>query len=80
MELWRELAISALQNETYDFDFLNDKFLKEIIESECYKVLKEIKDFLDEEILSDEDCFIKIEEIIGVLEKNNIFCNRHDFG
>ena len=42
MELWQELLINGLQNENYKFDYINDKILKEIVESSCYKVLLQI--------------------------------------
>ena len=80
MELWRELLISGLQNENYGFDCIDDKLLKEIIERKCYQVLLQIKQTVENEKLSDQDCFIKIEEIICALEENKIFCDRHDFG
>ncbi len=80
MELWRELLISGLQDESYKFDYINDTTLKEIVENRCYKVLLQIKQTIENENLLDQDCFIKIEEIICKLEENNIFCNRHDFG
>ena len=80
MELWRELLIGGLQNESCVFDNLNDKILKEIVENKSYKILLQIKQILEDEKLSDEECFIKIEEIIRTLEENNIFCDRHDFG
>ena len=80
MELWRELLISGLQNESYKFEYINDKTIKEIVENTCYKVLLQIKQTIEDESLLDKDCFIKIEEIICTLEKNNIFCDRHDFG
>lgn len=80
MELWKELLISGLQNEIEQKDLLNDKALKEIIENKCYKILLQIKKVIENEKLSDEDCFIKIEEIMSVLEQNGIYCDRHDFG
>lgn len=80
MELWRELLISGLQNEHYEFDCLNDNVLKEIVEKRCYKALRQIKQVINDERLLDQDCFVKIEEIICALEENNIFCDRHDFG
>ena len=80
MELWREILISGLQNEGYKLDCINDKALKEIIDSESYKVLEQIKQIMDDDSLIDKDCFLKIEAILCVLEQNNIFCNRHDFG
>ncbi len=80
MELWRELLISGLQNESYKGNYISDKTLKEIIESSCYKVLQQIKQVIDNDTLQDEECFVKIEEIRCVLEKNGILCDRHDFG
>lgn len=80
MELWRELLISGLQNEGEKFEFINDKILKDVLENKSYKVLLEIKDTIENLNLSDEECFIKIEKIITVLEKNNVLCDRHDFG
>ncbi len=80
MELWRELLISGLQNESYLFNYINDVALKEIIESKCYKVLLQIKELLDDQKILDQECFLKIEEIICKLEENGIFCDRHDFG
>lgn len=80
MELWKELLISGLQNESFEFDFINDKILTEILESKCYKVLLRIKQVIEDEKLSDEDCFIKIDKIMGALEEDKVFCDRHDFG
>ncbi len=80
MELWRELLISGLQNENYKLEYISDKIIKDIIEKRSYEVLLQIKQVIDNEKLSDKDCFIKIEEVLCVLEKNNIFCDRHDFG
>ena len=80
MELWRELLISGLQNESKKFNFVNDNVLKDIIEKTCYKILLQIKQFINNKNFSDKDCFIKIEEILHILETNNILCDRHDFG
>ena len=80
MELWRELLISGLQNESYKLDCVNDKTLKEIVNCRCYKVLQQIKQVVQDEKLLDKECFIKIEQLLGCLEKNGIFCDRHDFG
>ncbi len=80
MDLWRELLISGLQNEDSKLNYINDEILKDILLDKCYKVLLQIKETLEDERLLDEDCFMKIEEIMCVLDKNKIFCNRHDFG
>ena len=79
MDLWRELLINGLQNESTKFDNFNDNVLIDVLEKQCYKVLEQIKQTLDNEILTDEDCFNKIEKIICALEQNGIFCDRHDF-
>ena len=80
MELWRELLISGLQNDNYKLESINDKTLNEITESRIYQVLFQIKQIIENEKLSDQDCFTKIEKIICTLEDNKIFCDRHDFG
>lgn len=80
MELWKELLIGGLQNEHCSLNHLNDNTLKEIVENRCYKILLQIKKIIDDERLMDEDCFVKIEEILCKLEENHIFCDRHDFG
>ncbi len=80
MELWRELLISGLQDENNKFQCVNDNVLKQIIENKCYKVLLQIIKTLDDQRLSDNVCFVKIEEIICKLEENNLHCDRHDFG
>ena len=80
MELWRELLISGLQNDNYEIDRIDEKILRQIVLNKCYKALLQIKQIIENEKLSDEDCFMKIEKIICALEENNILCGRHDFG
>lgn len=51
-----------------------------IVESTCYKALNEIKSILENDSLTDEECFLKIEEIIRVFEQlGSNGGNRHDF-
>ncbi len=78
MELWRYLIISGLYNEDINLNCVNDKTLGGIVESKSYKILYQIKQIVDDKNLLDQDCFLKIEKIIRVLEENNIFCNRHN--
>lgn len=73
------MFIGGLQNENYKLDCIDDKTLKEITESRIYQVLMQIIQTIEDERLSDADCFIKIEKIIRALEENKIFCDRHDF-
>jgi len=80
MELWKELLICGLQDENFEFNYMSDNVLKQMIEVESYKILMQIKKLIDDDNFSDKDCFMKIEEILNVLGENNILCNRHDFG
>ena len=78
MELWRELLIYGLQSG--ESEFIDNKTIKEIVKDSAYEVLFAIKEVLDNLLLSDEECFCKIEEIIYALEKRGVFTDRHDFG
>ena len=80
MELWKELLICGLKNNNCEYNCFDDAKLKDIVENTCYKVLLHIKQILNDDALSDQDCFFKIEKIISTLEQNDIFCDRHDFG
>ena len=80
MELWKELLICGLKNNNSEYTCFDDAKLKDIVENTCYKVLLQIKQILNDDALSDQDCFFKIEKIISTLEQNDIFCDRHDFG
>ena len=80
MELWRELLVIGLQSGSCFGGSINDDTLIKIIKDTNYKVLLEIKNIIYNEKLSDKDCFMKIERLLYALEKNNIFCDRHDFG
>ena len=54
--------------------------IDKLVESTCYKALNEIKSIIENDSLSDEECFLKIEEIIRVFERLGSNCgNRHDF-
>lgn len=54
--------------------------IDKIVESTCYKALNEIKSIIENDSLSDEECFLKIEEIIRVFERLECNCGyRHDF-
>lgn len=55
--------------------------LPELLEAVSYKALCEIKAILEDDALTDRDCFQKIEAIVSVFEKIGSGAgNRHDFG
>jgi len=53
---------------------------KDIVETECYKALREIRNILDDDTLEDPECFMKIEKIVRVFEEmGSSGGSRHDF-
>lgn len=47
----------------------------------CYQALKKIKAIIDDDSLDDKECFMRIEEVICVLEEvGSGGGTRHDFG
>ena len=82
MELYKEILLNALYNEEIQISFPNLKVSpNEIVHLECYRALKKIKAILEDENLSDKECFMKIERIICVFEDmGSDGGTRHDFG
>ena len=81
MELYKEILINALEKQKAEVYFPDLKLsAKEIVELNCYKTLKQIKDVLEDKNLEDADCFERIEQIVCIFEKNcgGVFY-RHDF-
>ena len=55
--------------------------VEELLEMRCYEALCKIKAVLEDESLTDEVCFQKIEEIINIFEEiGSDGGSRHDFG
>lgn len=82
MDLYKEILVSVLANENIHVTFPNLQIdTEKIVESTCYQALCKIKLILEDDSLDDEQCFMKIEEILCILE--DIGSNggiRHDFG
>lgn len=81
MDLYKELLISVLSRSAVQVEFpyitINPS---EIVEGECYQILQEIKDILENEALEDSECFLRIESIMQIMESRGItIANRHDF-
>lgn len=81
MELYREIIAAILEKEEVHIVFPNLAIdTTAIVELACYRTLQEIKDVIENDNFEDEECFIKIEEIICALETPGIDAgNRHDF-
>ena len=82
MELYKEILIQVLKNQELSVTFPNLKIDgAEIVEKECYKALRRLKDIIHDDSLSDGECFQKIEEIICCFEElGSSGGMRHDFG
>lgn len=82
MELYQEILAAVLAKEKMEIHFPNLKIsLAEIVESESYQALQKIKAVINDDSLTESECFMKIEEIICVFEQlGSSSGNRHDFG
>jgi len=75
MKLYEEILLKHVQNA-----FLSTEEVSTIVTSKCYNALCQIKAIIEDESLSDPECFMQIEKIICVLEdlgSDGGF--RHDF-
>ncbi len=82
MELYKEIILKSLENKSLHITCPDlDISVSELVEAESYKALQKIKSVIEDDSFDDEECFIKIEEIIRSFEE--IGSNggyRHDFG
>ena len=80
MELYKQLLTDIIRKNP-ELININKEELKDIFDSTCYMALEKIKTILEDDTLSDSECFLKIEEIISVYEGMGSGCGtRHDFG
>lgn len=80
MELYKELLLQILSEENMQISF-NNLNANELLESVCYRTLCRIKEIIEDDTLDDPECFMKIEEIVCVLEEVGSSGGiRHDFG
>ena len=81
MDLYKEILSHALMQGEVTITFPgNTCDITKIVEGECYQALQKIKAIIQDDSLTDIECFVKIEEIVCVLESvgsNGGF--RHDF-
>ncbi len=83
MTLDQELLQGLLRSQPMEIRFpgLKEGSLAALLHSAAYQALEEITRTVRDETLDDPQCFEKIEQIIGILEKHGIDPGfRHDFG
>ena len=81
MELWQDIFLKLLRDQKMEIAFPQMPDMEELLTSECYRALQEIRNILKDDTLSDKECFEKIENIVCVFEKiGSNGGGRHDFG
>ncbi len=82
MDLYTEMLVEILSKQKIEIHFPELSFsVEELLEMRCYEALCKIKAVLEDESLTDEVCFQKIEEIINIFEEiGSDGGSRHDFG
>lgn len=82
MELYQEMLVNLLKkgNISVTVEGLPGN-VPAVLESEAYHALHRIKEILEDDSLTDAECFEKIERIVCVFEElGSDGGNRHDFG
>ena len=71
MELYQEILCHVFANEKIQVSFpeLVHTDVTKIVELECYKALRKIKAILENDALTDSECFQQIEEIVCTFEE-----------
>ena len=78
MEMYEEILLEYLHKNGVK-KFLNSS-PESIVNNRCYKILKEIKEVIEDCEIDDSECFMKIEDIIRSFERAGIKCgSRHEF-
>ena len=82
MKLFQEMLVKLLEKETVQVTFPDlDTDPAKLIELKSYWALSRIKRIIEDDSLSDAECFQKIEQIIQTFESlGSGGGNRHDFG
>ena len=82
MKLYKEILCNLLAKEEVTVSFPNLTLsATDIVEMTCYQALKKIKAIIEDTALEDSLCFMKIEEIVCLLEDlGSDGGSRHDFG
>ena len=82
MELWQQILWKALEKadgRQYLPGIVIDA--QKIVQMECHKTLKKIKEIVEDESLDDPECFRRMEEILVLFDEIGADDGgRHDFG
>lgn len=82
MDLYQEILAGVLAKHEVRVTFPDLQLdPAALVDSTCYQALCAVKRILEDDSLSDKECFYQIEEIVGTLEALGSDAGaRHDFG
>ena len=82
MVLYIEILSKVLAGQEMQVTFPNlTMSVEDMLQMKCYQALKRIKQIIQDETLTDGECFCQIEEIICLFEELGSNGGwRHDFG
>ncbi len=79
MKLLKEIILKSLESGNVQISLSGD--IERLVEMQCYRTLKKIKEIIEDDALDDKECFEKIELIIKEFEAiGSNGGSRHDFG
>ncbi len=80
MELYEQMVLEIIRKNPEVLRIDTDEIRKQF-ENECYRTLEIIQRTLKDDTLNDEECFMRIEQIVSLYEEIGSECGvRHDFG
>lgn len=81
MELHEEILSKILLEQVSRGLATHCACFEKFVQNECYRALAEIKKIIEDDSIEDDECFMKIEEIVRVFESiGSDGGSRHDFG
>ncbi len=81
MDLYKEILTEIIVTHFNEIISTKRVDFDKIVQLRCYETLCKIKEIIENESLADDECFLKIEEIVKAFEAiGSNGGNRHDFG
>ena len=78
LSISKELLAQAIARDVAECIDMGD--CADQIECDAVRILEQIRDILDDDGLSDPECFGKIDAIVSVFHGHGQHTSRHDFG
>jgi len=68
VELWESILIHAISKQGIVVTIPDAPDMEKLFEMDCYQALRDIRTILEDDSLSDPECFMRIEETISLFE------------